>query len=75
MDRYLEYLLDLSDDDEENTLVMERRQYKMMERIDMENWDDKDFFQRFRLTKPTVAKVLEIIRPDLEYSQERYTFS
>lgn len=70
MDNYLEYLLDLSDDDE-NTLVVERRQYKMAERINMEYWDDEDFFQRFRLTKPTVAKVLAIIRPDLEYSLER----
>lgn len=66
----LEYLLDLSDE-EENDLVAERRQYKMMERIDIEKWDDEDFFHRFRLSKPTVVRVLQIIRPALEYNQER----
>lgn len=70
MDDFTNYLLNLSDE-EENALVVERRQYKMMQRIDMEHWDDVDFFRRFRLTKPSVAKGLQIIRPDLEYSQER----
>ena len=57
MDEYFEYLLELSDEDDEDTLVAERRQYKLTERIDMKCWDVQDFFQRFRLTTPTVAKV------------------
>lgn len=64
-----------SDDDDENDemLFVERRQYKMQDRIDMDKWDDIDFIYRFRLAKATVTHVFQIIRPSLDYSQERYT--
>lgn len=58
-------------DDEEEYLVTERRQYKMFDRIDVDKWDDYDFFARFRLQKGTVVKVLDLIRPSLEFPQER----
>lgn len=59
-----------SESDEEY-LFHERRQYKMFERIDVDKWDDFDFFARFRLEKATVAKVLYLIRPCLLFREER----
>lgn len=57
-------------DDDEEVLVVERRQYKMMARINMDKWDDVDFVYRLRLTKATVAKVFEMIRSSLEFKGE-----
>lgn len=69
-DRRLDFM-DSSEEEEEEHFVAERRQYMMNERIDMNKWDDADFFYRFRLSKATVAKVLQIIEPSLVYTQER----
>lgn len=49
-----------------DNLVPERRQYKMMERIDMDCFDDSDFVYRFRLSKSTVMYVLQMIKSKLE---------
>lgn len=62
---------DDSSSDEEEYFERERRQYKMRIRIDMESWDDVDFFCRFRLRKETVAYVLELVRPALEFREQR----
>jgi hypothetical protein len=35
-------------------------------------WSDEEFFMRFRLTKPTVLSVLEMVEHELEYETDRY---
>lgn len=60
-----------SSEKEVEVLVVERRQYKMLERIDLDKWDDFDFIFRFRLSKPSVLKVLDLIGPNLEHCSER----
>lgn len=37
----------------------------MKQRINIDFWDDVDFHGRFRLTKPTVLRVLQIIEADI----------
>lgn len=66
-----EYAWDDSDDDE---MVSERRQYQMQPRLNMEKWDDHDFVYRFRLSKATVAQVLESLKDDLQCDIRRYLF-
>lgn len=60
-------------DDEDMIYVLrpERRAYSMRERINLDSWDDVDFFSRFRLKKATVLMVHDIIRRDLEYDEPR----
>lgn len=58
-------------EDEEDVLVTERRQYTMAQRINMTNWDDYDFFVRFRLHKETVAQILQMILPSLTYNDDK----
>lgn len=60
------------DSDDENTcrLRPERRQYNMLERVHVDV-DDEDFLYRFRLSKGTFCIVLEMVKDDLEYSQQR----
>lgn len=65
MSRFLDNLVwrvvlsdDEEDDEDENVLVLERRQYTMLQRIDLDCWDYLDFYQRFRLRKTTVVQVL-----------------
>lgn len=65
-------LLDDSSEDENEIAHRERREYKLMPRINMDKWDDTDFVNRFRLTKPTTAKVLAIIESRLQFYRERY---
>lgn len=69
----LDRRLDIMDssDDEDVYLEVERRMYKMQERIDMSKWGDEDFIYRFRLSKATVAQVLQMIHPSLVHTQER----
>lgn len=61
-----------SSDDEQ--LVVERRQYKMIERISLDKWDDLDFAFRFRVSKNTFAIVLSLIENKLEHVHPRYIF-
>ncbi|XP_058817442.1 putative nuclease HARBI1 [Topomyia yanbarensis] len=44
----------------------------MKVRINIDNWDDEDFFMRFRLQKNTVMMILQIIRSSLEIDETRY---
>lgn len=62
----------LEEMDEEDVFVAERRQYRMLERVQVDLWDDYDFIYRFRLSKSTFAVVLEMVRADLEWIQPRY---
>lgn len=48
-----------SDDDE--FVGAARRDYKMRRRVQVEDFDDCDFFARFRMKKDTVMRVLELI--------------
>lgn len=56
------------DDDAENYIFeLERRQYRMYVRISyMEIWNEDEFFNRFRLSKSTVAYILSLIEPQLQ---------
>lgn len=66
--------IDLVHDLVRGDLLLERRQYKMFPRINMDKWDDTDFVFRFRLEKGTVAKVLGLITSSLEFPgyEQRY---
>lgn len=48
-----------------------RREYTMPRRIEVDDFDDVDFYGRFRMTKRTVLRILELIREKLTYSEER----
>lgn len=61
-----------SDDDDNDYMVCERRQYKMTPRINLGQWDEADFVYRFRLSKQTVMIVHEAIQHKLLFSRERY---
>lgn len=66
-----EYLWERFDNDEgEGETVRLRREYKLFPRIEVDKWDDYDFVQRFRLSKGTTMRVLEMIRTDLEFGSE-----
>lgn len=58
-------------DDEDIESSIARREYKKFERINLDCWDETDFFKRFRLRKNTVVQILEMIHPELEFSQRR----
>lgn len=66
-------LIDFFDelDDEEHRDVVGRRQYRMMDRLQVDAFDDVDFIFRFRLSKQTFVDVLDMIRADLEYIMPR----
>lgn len=66
MDRFEE-----EEDEEVRPARRLRRQYKMFPRINMDKWDDVDFVSRFRVSKHTTTIILEIIRIDLEFEDER----
>lgn len=68
--RLLELLEEIEDDAEVPDLVG-RRQYRLMDRIQMESFDDVDFKFRFRVSKFTFVTVLDMIRADLEYVNPR----
>lgn len=59
---------DVLDAEEEEAIVMRvRRPYRFMTRIGLDQWDDVDFLQRFRIMKPTVLRVLTIIEERLVF--------
>lgn len=60
----------VDDGDDQRDVVM-RRPYRIFHRAEMGNWDDIDFFRRFRLTKPTFLHVLEMVEPALRHPQPR----
>lgn len=66
-----EELMDIVEESEGRELVAERRQYKMMERITLDDWDDFDFVFRFRISKATFHRVLDMVKPDLDYENPR----
>lgn len=60
-----------ADSDDDDFVGAIRREYKMRRRVQMEDFDDFDFYGRFRMRKETVMRVLELIQHKLTYSQER----
>lgn len=60
------YDVDVFSDDEDWVIEPIRRSYTKRRRVDhMDNWDDVEFFNRFRLQKGTVISVLNKIEPKL----------
>lgn len=66
-----EELMDIVEESDQRELMAERRQYKMMKRITVDDWDDFDFIFRFRISKATFHRVLEMVKPDLDYENPR----
>lgn len=66
-----EELMEIVEESEERELVPERRQYKMMERDTLDDWDDFDFVFRFRVSKATFQRVLDVVKPDLDFANPR----
>lgn len=58
-------------DDENNAVMVCRREYKLFPRINLDCWDDVDFVHRFRLRKETVLVVLGKIKSALEFDEVR----
>lgn len=57
--------------DDKNGENIPRREYRLLQRAGMNDWDDVDFFRRFRLTKGTFLQVLQLVGPELEHVQPR----
>lgn len=66
-----EELMEIVEESEERELVAERRQYKMMERITVDDWDDYDFVFRFRVSKATFHRVLDMVKADLDFTNNK----
>lgn len=64
--------VDGDDDEDDDIDLVGRREYRIMQRAEMNDWDDVDFFRRFRLTKPTFVRVLQLVGPELEHMQPRW---
>lgn len=60
-----------SSSEDEESLQIERREYKMFKRIQLNTWDDLDFLHRFRLSKRTTMMVLEEIKDSLPCDERR----
>lgn len=72
MEDFLDLDMDwLEDENEDDCLVIARRTYRLSVRATMDNWDDLDFFARFRMRKATFLMVLHLISPLLQYPQPR----
>lgn len=52
--------------------IFERRQYPVLNRRLANHWDDTEFFQRFRVTKPFFYHLLGIIGPPLAQDDSRF---
>lgn len=59
----------LFEDDEDEFRV--RRPYQMRLRMTINNWDDFDFYSRFRMKKQTFLLVLDLVSPALQHPQPR----
>lgn len=61
-----------SDDDEEIVERLQRRDYTVRNRSNpFDEYDDTDFYKRFRLDKATVQELLELIAHQLIFLTER----
>lgn len=57
--------------DEDEIDIMERRSYRLLNRRQINEWDDVEFHQRFRFTKPFFERLLALIGPTLANDQDR----
>lgn len=64
-------------DDEEDAPNRGRRQYLMRRRIEIDDWDDVDYINRFRISKESTIEILQLIEEDLLHvgHEQRYFFS
>lgn len=64
---------DFLDEDDDDDLLprLARRPYNLPVRATVNDWDDTDFFQRFRLTKRTFLGLLQLVAPALYHPNPR----
>lgn len=58
-------------EDRRQYLFKERRQYKMLERINVDKWDDVDFYYRYRMHKTTFFHVRAVLESKLQFDNPR----
>lgn len=68
-EHFLDMDMDWLDDDVHVPNI--RRSYQQRMRATINEWDDYEFFVRFRMTKPTFNMVLQLITPTLQHPQPR----
>lgn len=61
-----------SESEEENVMVLRRGKIYRTRQQYFEKYDDIEFFNRFRLTKPTVLALLQQIAPLISFPTNRY---
>lgn len=61
----------LWEDDDGNVQQIDRRLYNIPVRATINEWDDIEFFMRFRITKPTFLMVLQMVAPALQHPNPR----
>lgn len=70
------YLFDdsLSDSDEECDEIRRlnvRRPYTLRSHAELDEWDDVAFYQRYRMTKRTFRRVVDLVEPHLAVAHRR----
>lgn len=62
----------LSDSDEDDEDIYNiRRPYTLRGHAELDEWDDVAFYQRFRMTKRTFCRVVDLVEPHLVVAQRR----
>lgn len=56
----------------EDADIFERRHYRVLNRRIVNHWQDNDFFERFRVTKPFFYEFLDEISPTLAQDNSRF---
>lgn len=66
-----------SDSDDEEVVVerVPREGYRMFQRFNVDWITDDAFIYRFRLSKRSVLRVLQMIQPQLAFDNQRYSFT
>lgn len=57
--------------DEDGDDIFNRRTYRILNRAKMNDWDDIEFYQRFRFTKPFFHRILALVTPALARDMNR----
>jgi len=71
--RVVQLCFENDEDDEDDILIfsIRRPRWIRVRAEEFDSLDDHDFITRYRLTKPTVLKILEQIEHHLEYEIDR----
>lgn len=65
-----EWLFEDSGEESENETMI-RRPYSNRTRAELDEWDDVSFYERFRMTKRTFRRVVELVEPHLTVAHRR----